>query len=110
MGWRGQKTWQKEFARLQYQAVRKATGAVQGTAIDKVNRMAGTDVSALAIVDATSIPALQEAAVRIHIGTPYSCFPDFFFPRFRVIGVLFNSLIITPTRPNVHFFNFDYSA
>ena len=43
MGWRGQKTWEKEFARLQYQALRKATGAVQGTAIDKVNRMAGVE-------------------------------------------------------------------
>ena len=28
---------------MQYQALRKATGAVQGTAMDKVNRMAGVE-------------------------------------------------------------------
>ena len=41
--WRGQKAWEKEFGRLQYQALRKATGAVQGTASDKVNQMAGVE-------------------------------------------------------------------
>ena len=43
LGWRGQKAWEKEFSRLQYQALRKATGAVQGTASDKVNQMAGME-------------------------------------------------------------------
>ena len=43
LGWRGQKAWEKEFGRLQYQALQKATGTVQGTAIDKVNRMAGVE-------------------------------------------------------------------
>ena len=43
LGWRGQKAWEKEFCRLQYQALRKATGAVQGTAADKVNQMAGVE-------------------------------------------------------------------
>ena len=33
----------KGFSRLQYQALGKATGAVQGTAIDKVNQMAGVE-------------------------------------------------------------------
>ena len=40
LGWRGQKAWGKE---LQYQALRKAAGAVQGTATDKVNQMAGVE-------------------------------------------------------------------
>ena len=43
LGWRGQKVWEKEFARVQYQALRKITGAISGTAIDKVNRMAGIE-------------------------------------------------------------------
>ena len=37
LGWRGQKNWEKEFSRLQYQALRKATGAVLGMAAEKVN-------------------------------------------------------------------------
>ena len=40
LGWKGQKNWEKEFSRLQYQALRKATGAVQGPATDKVKQMA----------------------------------------------------------------------
>ena len=40
LGWRGQTAWEREFSRLQYQALRKATGAVQGTASDQVNQMA----------------------------------------------------------------------
>ena len=43
LGWRGQKNWEKEFSRLQYQAIRKAGGAVQGTTMDKVNRMVGVE-------------------------------------------------------------------
>ena len=43
LGWRGQKNWEKKFSRLQYQALRKATGAVLGTAAEKVNWMAGVE-------------------------------------------------------------------
>lgn len=43
LGRRGHKAWEKEFARLQYQALRKATDAVQGTPIDKVNKLAGVE-------------------------------------------------------------------
>ena len=42
-GWRGQKNWETEFSRLQYQALRKATGAVQETGMNKVNQMAGVE-------------------------------------------------------------------
>ena len=38
--WRGQDVLE-EFSRSQYQASRKATAAVQGTSMDKVNRMEG---------------------------------------------------------------------
>ena len=41
LGWRGQSDWEREFGRLQYQALRKATGAVRGTSAEKVNRMTG---------------------------------------------------------------------
>ena len=41
LGWRGQRNWEKEFSRLQYQALQKATEAVLGTAAEKVNQMAG---------------------------------------------------------------------
>lgn len=43
LGWRGQRAWERELGRLQYQALRKATDAVQGTATDKMNRMAGVE-------------------------------------------------------------------
>ena len=43
LGWGGQRAWERELGRLQYQALRKATGAVRGTAIDKINRMAGVE-------------------------------------------------------------------
>ena len=33
----------KRIHRVQYQALRKVTGAIQGTSIDKVNRMVGTE-------------------------------------------------------------------
>ena len=41
LGWRGQKAWEKEFSWLRYQALRKATGTVQGTSAEKVNQIAG---------------------------------------------------------------------
>ena len=43
LGWRGQKAWERQFSQLQYQALRRAAGAVQGTASDKVNQMAGVE-------------------------------------------------------------------
>ena len=43
LGWRGQKNWKREFSRLQYQALRKATGTVQRTSAEKVNQMAGVE-------------------------------------------------------------------
>ena len=43
MGWRGQKNWERESSRLQYQALRKVTGGVQGTSMDQMNRMAGVE-------------------------------------------------------------------
>ena len=43
LGWRGQKAWEKDFSRLQYQALRKATGEVQGTSAEKVNKIAGVE-------------------------------------------------------------------
>ena len=43
LGWRGQKKCEKEFSWLQYQALRKATGVVQGTSAEKVNQMAGVE-------------------------------------------------------------------
>ena len=43
LGWRGQKIWEREFSRLKYQALRKATGTVQGTSAEKVNKIAGVE-------------------------------------------------------------------
>ena len=40
VAWRGQKKWKQEFNQLQYQALRKATGTVQGIAAEKVFQMA----------------------------------------------------------------------
>src|SRR6266576_305442 len=43
LGWRGQREWRKQFERLQYQALRKCTGAVLGANISKVNAIAGVE-------------------------------------------------------------------
>ena len=43
LGWRGQKEWRKQFERLQYQALRKCTGAVLGANKEKVNAIAGVE-------------------------------------------------------------------
>ena len=40
LGSRGQKAWEKESSRLQYQALRKAAGTVQGTSAGRVNQIA----------------------------------------------------------------------
>ena len=44
LGCRGQKAWEKEFSRLQYQALRKATGAVQGTSAEKIAGVESVDI------------------------------------------------------------------
>ena len=41
--WRGQKSWRQEMERLQYQALKKATGAVQGSSMEKVDKIAGVE-------------------------------------------------------------------
>ena len=43
LGWRGQKECRKQFKRLQYQALRKCTGAVLGASKEKVNAIAGIE-------------------------------------------------------------------
>ena len=40
LGWKGQKAWLKEFERLQFQALRKCTGAILGASMEKVNYIA----------------------------------------------------------------------
>ena len=41
--WRGQMAWTKEMARLQYASLRKATGAVLGSRMTTVERIAGVE-------------------------------------------------------------------
>ena len=43
IGWRGQIGWKKEMARLQYASLRKATGAVLGSRMTMVERIAGVE-------------------------------------------------------------------
>ena len=43
IGWRGQIAWKKEMARLQYASLRKATGAVLGSRMTTVERIAGVE-------------------------------------------------------------------
>ena len=43
LGWRGQLQFQKAFQRLQYQVLRKATGAVTGASMEKINLIAGVE-------------------------------------------------------------------
>ena len=40
LGWKGQRAWVREFERVQYQALRKCTGATIGASREKVNLMA----------------------------------------------------------------------
>ena len=39
IGWRGQKEWEKAIIKLQYQALRKATGTVLGSRASKVDKI-----------------------------------------------------------------------
>src|SRR5258706_13075130 len=43
IGWKGQRDWKREMERLQYQALKKSTGAVQGGSMEKVNKIAGVE-------------------------------------------------------------------
>ena len=43
VGWRGQEKWRKALKGLQYQSLRKCSGAPQGTAQDAVDRITGVE-------------------------------------------------------------------
>ena len=43
IGRRGQKAYEKEMNRLQYQALRKCTGDVLGASVDKISHIAGVE-------------------------------------------------------------------
>ena len=43
LGWRGQKRWEEELERLQYDSVRKCVGAVKGASKEKVWKIAGVE-------------------------------------------------------------------
>ncbi|KAF8419276.1 hypothetical protein EV426DRAFT_707984 [Tirmania nivea] len=49
LGWRGQRDWELEFNRLQYQALRKCTGAVRGARMETVSRIAGVESPSAAL-------------------------------------------------------------
>ena len=54
LGWRGQRDWEREFEQLQYQALRKCTGATRGSRIDLVSQIAGVESPKMAIEAAQS--------------------------------------------------------
>ena len=43
IGWRGQEQWRQELTKLQYEALRKATGAITGARMKSVSRIAGVE-------------------------------------------------------------------
>ena len=43
LGWRGQKRWEKELERLQYDSLRRCVGAVKGASKEKVQKIAGVE-------------------------------------------------------------------
>ena len=43
LAWKGQRDWKREIERLQYQALKKSMGAVQGSSIEKINKIAGVE-------------------------------------------------------------------
>ena len=57
LGWKGQKAWLKEFERLQYQAVRKCTGATLGASREKVHYIARVE-DVKTILDSTQVQYL----------------------------------------------------
>ncbi|KAF8463325.1 hypothetical protein BDZ91DRAFT_796479 [Kalaharituber pfeilii] len=67
IGWRGQKEWRKEMERIQYQILRKATGAVHGAARQKVNWIVGVECAE------TALDAAQARFVARSMGDPSGC-------------------------------------
>ena len=61
MGWKGQKAWLKEFERLQYQALRKCTGATLVASREKVNYIARVE-DVKTILDSTQVRYLARCA------------------------------------------------
>ena len=43
LGWRGQKSWEEELQRLQYDFLRRCVGAVKGASKEKVLKIAGVE-------------------------------------------------------------------
>ena len=43
LGWRGQKRWEEELERLQYDSLRNCVGAVKGASKEKVRKIAGVE-------------------------------------------------------------------
>ena len=43
LGWRGQHNWKEAMTKLQYQSLRKCTGAVRGSKRDKVDKIAAVE-------------------------------------------------------------------
>ena len=43
LAWKRQRDWKREMERLQYQALKKSMGAVQGSSIEKINKIAGVE-------------------------------------------------------------------
>ena len=43
LGWRGQKRWEEELERLQYDSLRRCVGAVRGAGKEKVRKIAGVE-------------------------------------------------------------------
>ena len=64
IGWRGQDQWRHEMAKLQYVALRKATGAITGARMESVSRIAGVES-----VD-TCLNAMQFRFMARAIGDP----------------------------------------
>ncbi|KAF8453564.1 RNase H-domain-containing protein [Kalaharituber pfeilii] len=67
IGWRGQKDWRREMEKIQYQVLKKATGAVHGAAIQKVNWIAGVESAE------TALDAAQARLVARSMGDPEGC-------------------------------------
>ena len=61
MGWKRQKAWLKEFERLQYQALRKCSGATPGASRQKVNYIARVE-DVKTILDSTQVWYLARCA------------------------------------------------
>ena len=61
LGWKGQKAWLKEFERLQYQALRKCTGATLGASRQRVNYIARVE-DVKTILDSSQVRYLARCA------------------------------------------------